>query len=605
VESGSIVSLFVRAQLLLCTALVFAHPASAQSAAIDYRVASDWSTGFVGEIKIRNAGTAPIAGWTIEFDLGGQLVGLWNGAASVAGTHYTVRDLGWNAELPPGGSAVVGFQIAYSGAQPMPANCRINGQICAFPGESTPTPDPLPPALVSITSPAAGARISGAIPITADVSVPGDIRVTRVCFFVDRGLIGCDYSSPYSSPWDTAAVAAGDHTILAWAIFSGARGSRSQPVTVAVATTPPRDGGSGFLSMSGATMVDANGDPVRLTGVNWFGFETANRVVHGLWSRDYRSMLRQVSDLGFNAVRLPWSNAILEPGSAPNSITFSGADPYDGRAPMNEPLAGKTSLEVLDLVIAEAGRLGLRVILDNHSRKPDDFIAEGLWYTPDFPESRWIEGWKTMAARYRNDPTVVAFDLHNEPHNPATWGGDPATDYASAAERAATAIHAVHPDVIVIVGGVQTYQGISYWWGGNLRGVADRPLAIEPSKLLYSAHDYGPEVFPQAWFSAADFPNNLFDLWDQTWGYIPKQGLGGVFIGEFGIGHRESSGGKALVWIQSLMSYMGRTSSWTYWSLNPNSGDTGGILQDDWVSVQQWKLDLLTPYQAAQFAPQP
>lgn len=61
----------------------------------------------------------------------------------------------------------------------------------------------------------------------------------------------------------------------------------------------------------------------------------------------------------------------------------------------------------------------------------------------------------------------------------------------------------------------------------------------------------------------------------------------------------------SLQWIQTLMAYMGGSSSWTYWSLNPNSGDTGGILQDDWVSVQQWKLDLLTPYQARQFVPEP
>jgi aryl-phospho-beta-D-glucosidase BglC (GH1 family) len=74
-----------------------------------------------------------------------------------------------------------------------------------------------------------------------------------------------------------------------------------------------------------------------------------------------------------------------------------------------------------------------------------------------------------------------------------------------------------------------------------------------------------------------------------------------VFIGEFGIGHQDAFQGKALLWIQTLMAYMGRTSSWTYWSLNPNSGDTGGILKDDWVGVQQWKLDLLTPYLARQF----
>ena len=352
-------------------------------------------------------------------------------------------------------------------------------------------------------------------------------------------------------------------------------------------------------------MVDSHGVPVRLTGVNWFGFETANRVVHGLWSRDYRSMLHQVRDLGFNALRIPWSNAILEPGSMPTGITFSGSDPYDGVGPMNQPLQGKTSMEVLDLIIEEAGRQGLKVILDNHSRKPDDFIAEGLWYTPDFPESRWISDWKTMAARYRNNPTVVAFDLHNEPHGQASWGGDPATDFAGAYERAAAAIHSVHPDVIIITGGVETYAGISYWWGGNLRGVRNRPLDIDPAKLLYSAHDYGPEVFPQTWFSAANYPDNLIDLWDQTWGYIPKQGLGAVFIGEFGIGHRDSFQGRELQWIQTLMAYMGRSSSWTYWSLNPNSGDTGGILQDDWVSIQQWKLDLLAPYQARQFPTAP
>ena len=89
--------------------------------------------------------------------------------------------------------------------------------------------------------------------------------------------------------------------------------------------------------------------------------------------------------------------------------------------------------------------------------------------------------------------------------------------------------------------------------------------------------------------------------------FIPDQDirLGGVFIGEFGIGHKDSFQGRALQWIQALMAYMGGTSSWTYWSLNPNSGDTGGILQDDWVSVQQWKLDLLTPYQARQFPTEP
>ena len=33
--------------------------------------------------------------------------------------------------------------------------------------------------------------------------------------------------------------------------------------------------------------------------------------------------------------------------------------------------------------------------------------------------------------------------------------------------------------------------------------------------------------------------------------------------------------------------------SWTWWSWNPNSGDTGGILKDDWTTVNQAKLAAL------------
>ena len=33
--------------------------------------------------------------------------------------------------------------------------------------------------------------------------------------------------------------------------------------------------------------------------------------------------------------------------------------------------------------------------------------------------------------------------------------------------------------------------------------------------------------------------------------------------------------------------------SFAYWSLNPNSGDTGGILCDDWQTEQTYKLELI------------
>jgi endoglucanase len=36
--------------------------------------------------------------------------------------------------------------------------------------------------------------------------------------------------------------------------------------------------------------------------------------------------------------------------------------------------------------------------------------------------------------------------------------------------------------------------------------------------------------------------------------------------------------------------------SFTFWSWNPNSGDTGGILNDDWTTVNTTKQSFLDPY---------
>ena len=35
--------------------------------------------------------------------------------------------------------------------------------------------------------------------------------------------------------------------------------------------------------------------------------------------------------------------------------------------------------------------------------------------------------------------------------------------------------------------------------------------------------------------------------------------------------------------------------SFAYWSYNPVSGDTGGLVQDDWITPQTVKLNLINP----------
>ncbi|MCX7957184.1 MAG: cellulase family glycosylhydrolase [Endomicrobia bacterium] len=379
---------------------------------------------------------------------------------------------------------------------------------------------------------------------------------------------------------------------------------------------------SSYLKVIGNKLYDENNNEVRLTGVNWFGFETGNYVAHGLWSRDYKSVLMQIRDLGFNCIRIPWSNEMLNKTPTSVQVNAYGNDAYaaqkgiklyeeapQGFTGINLDLQGLSSLEILDKIIEEAGKLGLKVILDNHSRKADGYMNETLWYTQECSEEKWISDWVFLANRYKNNPTVIAADLNNEPHGntgmgmkpPASWGynvpgyGD--TDWAAAAEKCGNAILQVNPNWLIIVEGVEQYQNDYYWWGGNLMGVANRPInLIYPEKLVYSPHEYGPEVHNQSWFSAPDFPNNMPQIWYNHFGFIHDLNIGHLLVGEFGIKNKSNS--VAYTWFTEFMKYMGDKYSWTFWCMNPNSGDTGGILQDDWVTVHEWKMEVLRPYLA-------
>ena len=355
--------------------------------------------------------------------------------------------------------------------------------------------------------------------------------------------------------------------------------------------------GAGYWHTSGRQILDAAGQPVRIAGINWFGFETGNHVVHGLWSRDYKSMIDQMKSLGYNTIRLPYSDDILKAGTMPDSIDFSGGK--------NADLQGLTSLQVMDRIVAYAGQDGLKVILDRH--RPDSGGQSALWYTSSVPESTWIADLKALAARYKGDPTVIGIDLHNEPHDPACWGcGDQATDWRLAAERAGDAVLSVNPDLLIFVEGVQTYAGVSGWWGGNLMGAGQYPVRLDvPNRLVYSAHDYATSVAQQPWFSDPSFPANMPGIWDKYWGYLFKQNIAPVWVGEFGTTLQSAVDQK---WLAALVSYLRPTSTygadsfqWTFWSWNPDSGDTGGILKDDWVTVDTVKDGYLASIKAAGF----
>ncbi|HEY9862269.1 MAG TPA: cellulase family glycosylhydrolase [Candidatus Obscuribacterales bacterium] len=342
------------------------------------------------------------------------------------------------------------------------------------------------------------------------------------------------------------------------------------------------------LSTKGARIIDSSGEPVLLRGINWFGIETETHAPHGLWVRDYKEMLAQIKSQGYNLIRLPYSVQSLR------SSTVQGVDFSIGS---NRDLQGKTPLQVMDLVIQEANRQGLLVLLDSH-RLNDQQIPE-LWYGDGFTEADWIDTWKMLATRYKSQSNVIGADLKNEPHGRASWGtNDPATDWRLAAERAGKAIQAIAPHWLIVVEGVEKnvvgQQLANHWWGANLEGVKNNPVRLPvANKLVYSPHEYGAGVFNQTWFSDPTFPNNLPIRWETGFHYIATQGIAPILVGEFG-GRQVDSTSKEGIWQRKFVEFIGQKNlSFTYWSWNPNSVDTGGILQDDWRTVNAAKQQLL------------
>jgi len=380
-------------------------------------------------------------------------------------------------------------------------------------------------------------------------------------------------------------------------------------VTAPAANAAVGGTGTGYLHTSGNKIVDSTGATVRLTGINWFGMETENKTFHGLWATNpWRGQIDKMASLGYNTLRIPYSNDALKADAV-----ATGINDY-----VNPDLIGLSPLEILDAVIEYSGSKGMRVILDRH--RPTAAGQSPLWYTPTVSEATWIADWISLAQRYAGNTTVIGADLHNEPHaegtNPAAtgacWGcGDETRDWRLAAERAGNAILGVQPDWLIFVEGVSCPSGgLSNvwdndtsndedcgWWGGNLSKAGEFPVRLDVAdRLVYSPHEYATSVFHQSWFDDATYPANMPAIWDRYFGYLYKENIAPIMIGEFGT---TMTADVDRIWLEELMKYTGTGvdgMSFTYWSWNPNSGDTGGIALDDWTNVNETKQAILTPY---------
>ena len=114
-----------------------------------------------------------------------------------------------------------------------------------------------------------------------------------------------------------------------------------------------------------------------------------------------------------------------------------------------------------------------------------------------------------------------------------------------------------------------------------------------PPNLVFAPHVYGPSVSDMGYFHDASFPGNLPAIWDAHFGYLRNSRA--LVIGEFGGTYDDAT---EVAWGDAFVDWLDDAPHgpyFFYWALNPNSGDTGGILGDDWQTPVARKLDLLAP----------
>jgi hypothetical protein len=275
-----------------------AFPAFTNSLSVTFVVTSTWATGYNAEVTVTNNGDTAVNGWTLEFDSIGTITNIWNGSiTSHTGTHYAIQNVTYNAGIAPGASVTVGYGADPADQTQPPTNYVFNGVAV---GGSTSNPSitatTLPNGTVGSVYSQTLTATGGTGPYSWSVSagaLPENFSLSAA------GLLG---GTPVSSGTANFTLTVSDSSMpVRTAVKALSIAILNPPVlsidNVKVLLTPAVSG-SGYLSTSGNQIVDSAGNAVRITGINWFGFETTDAVFHGLWTRNYKEALGQIKQLG-------------------------------------------------------------------------------------------------------------------------------------------------------------------------------------------------------------------------------------------------------------------------------------------------------------------
>lgn len=272
---------------------------------------------------------------------------------------------------------------------------------------------------------------------------------------------------------------------------------------LALVTTAPAQA-EGWLRAKDARIVDEAGQPVILRGMGLGGWmlqegymlrlsklgqqhviqgkiadlvgPARQQAIHKAWLDNHttKADIDAMAAWGFNSVRLPMHYDLLT--LAVDQEPKHGVDTWkeDGFRRIDDLLAWSKANGVyliLDLHAAPNGQGNDLPIADRDPAKPS------LW---DSPEARrkTIELWKKLAARYKDEPMIGAYDLLNEPNWDFDGSGnkngceDEKQEKLWSFYREATAaIRAIDPRHMIIIEGNcwgNNYKGMPRPWDANM-----------------------------------------------------------------------------------------------------------------------------------------
>eukprot|EP00659_Diplonema_papillatum_P018777 gene18777-28992_t len=287
------------------------------------------------------------------------------------------------------------------------------------------------------------------------------------------------------------------------------------------------------LSVNGTHTVDATGKRVKLSCASWPGAEEKLFVPMGLEWKTIDGIADLMVDWGLNCVQMPFSLEMVATNPVIDQANLVAMEPQ---------LLNATALDVFSAVVEKLTRKGMMVILVNyvsaasHCCRATD--GNGLWYSDEYPEERWLDLWEVMVRRHMDNPMVVGADLRNELRADdvggvrvtPTWGsGDVATDWRLASIRAMDRLQALAPHLLMLVQGIDLAQ--------NLTGVRDHPI-LDSDTLISNKRVY---VSHFGYSSRYNTRESVVDLIEASWGYIfidaNASYAAPVLLGEFEFKH--------------------------------------------------------------------